>query len=246
MTPGSSQNSGAAGSKALTGSTTGLPHHDEIGGAQRAFELSSIAAAGSLLAYQVFRLALMPPGLTRWQPLAVAAGMVSADFASGLVHWTADTWGSETMPLLGRRFLRPFRVHHVNPDDFLRRDFIDTNGDVSMLVIPALTAACCIPLDSAVGASAAIYLVGFAAAGWLTNQVHQWAHMPHPPRGVRWLQDRGVILGRLAHQQHHRPPYSTNYCIATGWLNRPLGGSRLLSQTGVVGGFPDGVTTPSG
>ena len=29
-----------------------------------------------------------------------------------------------------------------------------------------------------------------------TNQVHQWAHMPSPPRLVRWLQARGVILGR--------------------------------------------------
>ena len=202
--------------------TSGLPTHDEVGPGQRAFELSSIAAAGSLLVYQVFRLAVMPPGVTRWQAMAVAGGIVSADLASGLVHWIADTWGSETMPLLGRRFVRPFRVHHVNPHDFLRRDFIDTNGDVSALVLPALVSASCVPLDTAVGACMATYLAAFAAAGWLTNQVHQWAHMPYLPRGVRWLQDRGIILGRLAHLQHHWPPYATNYCIATGWLNRPL------------------------
>ncbi len=210
--------------------TSALPHHDEIGPAQRAFELCSIAAAGSLLGYQVFRLAMMPAGVIRWQALAVVGGVVSADLASGLIHWIADTWGSETMPLLGRRFVRPFRVHHVNPDDFLRRDFVDTNGDVSALVLPALASASYIPLHSALGASAATYLVAIAAGGWLTNQVHQWAHMPNPAPAVRWLQDRGIILGRLAHLRHHQPPYATNYCIATGWLNRPLAAVRLFTK----------------
>ena len=44
---------------------------------------------------------------------------------------------SETMPILGRRLLRPFRVHHVTPDDFLRRGFLTVNGDVALISIPA-------------------------------------------------------------------------------------------------------------
>jgi ubiquitin-conjugating enzyme E2 variant len=113
-------------------------------------------------------------------------------------------------------------VHHVNPDDFLRRNIIDTNGDVSMLVIPALVAAFWIPLDIAAGRVAAVFVLSFAAAGWPTNQVHQWAHMPQPPRAVRWQQDHGIILSRAEHSRHHRHPYAMNYCIALGWLNRPL------------------------
>jgi len=148
--------------------------------------------------------------------------MACADFASGLVHWSADTWGNESMPLLGKRFLRPFRIHHLNPDDFLLRDFVDTNGDVSMLLLPLLVATACTPADSPHTVAAILFAVAFAAGSCLTNQVHQWAHMPRPPRLVRVLQHHGIILGRDAHERHHAPPFARNYCIATGWLNAPL------------------------
>jgi plasmanylethanolamine desaturase len=153
---------------------------------------------------------------------AILLGALSADFVSGMVHWFCDTWFEETMPFLGRRFLRPFRVHHVNPDDFLRRNFVDTNGDVSMLVIPILAAALLVPIDGALGRWIACYLFAFGLVVWPTNQVHQWAHMPAPPRQVAMLQRLGVILSRPAHRRHHVSPYATNYCIATGWMNRPL------------------------
>ncbi len=59
--------------------------------------------------------------------------------------------GPRELPVLGRRFLRPFRVHHINPHDFLRRDFIDCNGDVAMLVLPMLAASMQIPLGTPIG-----------------------------------------------------------------------------------------------
>jgi ubiquitin-conjugating enzyme E2 variant len=118
--------------------------------------------------------------------------------------------------------VRPFRVHHLNPDDFLLRDFVDTNGDVSMLLVPILYGTSSISPSTALAASAVTFAVAFAAAAVLTNQVHQWAHMRCPPRGVAWLQRRGIILGRAAHERHHAPPFARDYCIATGWLNRPL------------------------
>jgi len=68
----------------------------------------------------------------------------------------------------------------------------------------------------------AVLLVSIAAWTLPTNQVHQWAHMPHPPAVVRWLQRRRLILSPEAHRQHHQSPYAMNYCIATGWSNRWL------------------------
>ncbi len=66
-----------------------------------------------------------------WVPLSFLSGVAAADFASGLVHWAADTWGRADLPVIGPRFLVPFRVHHMNPDDFIRRRFLDRHYSIT-------------------------------------------------------------------------------------------------------------------
>jgi hypothetical protein len=190
----------------------------------------ALATAAVLLVWSLYRICAVAIPLSWWLLPVTVAGMIAADLLSGLVHWTADTWGSESMPVIGRRLLHPFRVHHVNPDDFLRRRFIDTNGDVAMLVIPILAMALLLPLGNQGGLAAAVFLAAFSGVGLLTNQVHQWAHMPRPPALVRFLQDWRVILSREEHARHHRPPYAAYYCIATGWCNRPLAGIDFFKR----------------
>ena len=109
-----------------------------------------------------------------------------------------------------------------NPNDFLRRQFIDTNGDVALLVTPILGITLTLPLENQRTVGAAVFVIAFAGVGLFTNQIHQWAHMPRPPALIRLLQRCGLILRREAHVRHHLPPYAANYCIATGWCNRPL------------------------
>jgi plasmanylethanolamine desaturase len=198
-----------------------LPGHDIVGGVTRALEIVSLIAAVTLLVADTAHVFTEGLLLHWWSPLVIIGAALAADLVSGLVHWTADTWFSETMPMLGRGFLRPFRVHHINPADFLNRDIVDCNGDVAMLNLPILVIALTLP-NTALGGAASVGLLAFAAVSLPTNQVHQWAHMPSPPRMVSWLQRRGVILSSEAHAQHHEEPYVANYCIATGWCNRWL------------------------
>ncbi len=199
-----------------------LPQHDELGLLTRVLEVACLAGASGLLLLHLLRFSRTPEFFAWWIPVAVLGAMPLADFVSGVIHWIADTWGSETIPVLGRRFLRPFRVHHVNPDDFLRRNFIDTNADVAVITIPFLLSALLIPLDNGLGRLAAVFLVAFSACALPTNQVHQWAHRSEPPSWVRWLQQQGLLLSQEQHQIHHTAPYATNYCITTGWCNRAL------------------------
>ena len=198
-----------------------LPAIGDASRAQTALWAGAIAAAVLGLAGVAGR--LLAADLSHWWVVpAVLAGLLAADFASGLVHWGADTWGRDDLPLLGSRLLVPFRVHHVNPVDFLRRPFLDTNGDLALLALPVLGALYFVPLDTRWGTPLALSGLSFCAAAMWTNQIHQWAHMPSPPPVVRLLQDGGLILGRTAHALHHERPYEAHYCITTGWCNRPL------------------------
>lgn len=207
-----------------------LPAHWEITWGTWLFSLAAIVTAGGLFVALVVRIATQSTVFPWYAWLTIPAGMALADFLSGLVHWLADTWGSETMPILGKRLLHPFRVHHVNPADFLRRSFVDTNGEVAAITAPLLLAALFIPLDSGVTVTLAVFMVSFLGIGLMTNQIHQWAHMRRPPLVVRLLQQAGIILKHEDHEQHHRPPYVQNYCITTGWCNRPLVACRFFPR----------------
>jgi len=203
--------------------------HGEMSPLSRTLEFGFLVIAPALLLAHVVRFATAEDRIW-WWPIPVMLGLIAADFGSGLVHWAADTWGSETMPVLGKRFVRPFRVHHQNPDDFLARDFIDTNGDVAMVEAPLLALGFALPLTAEWGQAAAFFVVALCAGGLPTNQVHQWAHMTDPHRVVKALQRAGLILSRNAHQRHHTAPHVVNYCIATGWCNRALTSIRFFPR----------------
>ena len=99
--------------------------------------------------------------------------------------------------MIGRRLLRPFRVHHVNPDDFTRRRFLDVNGDVAMIVLFFLLAALAFPLERTWGRLAEGFFFSFCLVGIPTNQVT----LPPAARkkGSRHLVFRGSILELISH-----------------------------------------------
>ena len=200
----------------------GLPGFNRLTGRRLAIAALSIVVAALLLAVLGYRIALNVDVWHWWLPIVFLAGVATADFVSGLVHWGADTWGRDDLPVVGQRLLVPFRVHHVNPDDFARRSFIDTNGDTALITIPVVAALLAIPFSGAWGPPLAVFGFAFCAIGSMTNQIHQWAHMPAPPRLIGLLQSCHVLLSRGEHAEHHAHPYDRHYCITTGWCNRPL------------------------
>ena len=189
---------------------------------QFVFSIASIVVAMVLLGAFGFRIATEIDWRQWWVIPAFVAGMAMADLLSGLIHWAADTWGRDDYPVIGPRLLRPFRLHHVDPDDFLRRPFVDANGDVAFVAAPVLVALLSLPLEAPWARPLAVFGFGLCAVGMWTNQIHQWAHMPLPPLPIRVLQDCRVLLGRREHAQHHAGSYDRHYCITTGWWNRPL------------------------
>ena len=151
--------------------------------------------------------------------LGLAAGLIAADFVSGLVHWLADTWGRSDWPIIGPAIIRGFREHHTDPDAILAHDFIETNGASSAGSLVLLGLAAVLPLEGYGARLADAATLSLSTALFATNQIHKWAHRASPPSAVAWLQERGWVLRPADHAVHHAIPFDRNYCITTGWLN---------------------------
>jgi len=196
-------------------------------GGARALFAGAIGAAAFLCILHFVRLADFALA-GAWLPLlgGALAGAFVADFATGVVHWACDSWGDARTRWLGPRLIASFREHHRDPNAMLDHDWIEVNGEA------ATAAAAAFALMAHPIAQAWLGEHAFAAAfGWagvscagLANQLHQWAHLPHPPLAVRGLQRAGLILSRERHAAHHRAPNTSAYCISTGWSNTLLDG----------------------
>lgn len=192
-------------------------------GAHRALETAAIIGVAGLGLFLLARLGQSARLEHGWLVgLAAILGYTAADVLSGLVHWIFDTWGSEHTPLIGRSVIAPFREHHRDPASITRHDFIETNGNNSLTVLPLLAGACLITPATAAGAFALAFVLFTSLGIVATNQIHKWAHQERPPRLAAWLQWAWLILPREHHRRHHAPPYATHYCITTGWMNALL------------------------
>jgi plasmanylethanolamine desaturase len=161
--------------------------------------------------------------------LCAAGGYLLSDLLSGLVHWIGDTIGDEQTPVIGRHFVTPFRMHHVDPKDITRHDFIETNGNNSIVSVPVLVGVWAVlPEERGWLYYTCVVVAWSAFFVFCTNQFHKWAHADKAPRLARVFQRWGLILRPSHHDIHHAAPHDKYYCITVGWLNPVLAKVRLF------------------
>jgi ubiquitin-conjugating enzyme E2 variant len=193
----------------------------------RRFEIASIGVYALVMVWLAWRLA-RPVLDSPWLGLsALMTGFVLADFISGVLHWSADTWGTPEWPIVGKALIRPFREHHLDQHEITRHDFIEANGNTCLISLPVVFTAL-LPLHPGAWAFFAEVMFAAALSCSLTNQFHKWAHMDAPPRLVRLLQRANLILSPEHHALHHAAPFQKYYCITVGWLNEPLHRARVF------------------
>lgn len=169
-----------------------------------------------------------------WMPLFILAAMALADLVSGLAHWGLDTWGTPSTPIFGN-FIRSFREHHVDQVAMCKHDFIETNADTTLPLLPVLLLQYLLIWKRANGSGNGyvanlhagnigphVFACTFFLFVAITNEIHKWSHQAKQLPAVRRAMDLGIILSPISHRRHHKDPFDKSYCITTGWLNRPL------------------------
>lgn len=169
--------------------------------------------------------------------LAVAfpIGILLADFVTGIVHWLGDTFFDEETPILGDRWIRPFREHHRDPLAITRHSPLEIAGSNCLLLLALLAMLSvgrqsALELHSVLGAFGwAVFLV-FCLVVAISNQLHCWAHSERVPAPIQWLQRHGLALAPAMHARHHRGRHDRSFCVVTGWCNPLLDRVGLLSR----------------
>jgi len=171
---------------------------------------------------------LQKPESLLWSFIALVFGIITADFASGVVHWGADSYLTIETPIVGKALIRPFREHHIDPTAMLNHDFVETNADTFALTIPFLIVSIFNFYYELKGPENLFWdswLLSLCVFVSLTNEFHKLSHThKNVPYFWKVLQDFRVILPPAHHRIHHVRPHSEYYCITTGWLDPILEG----------------------
>ena len=218
----------------------------------RGFEWIAVCGVGALLgglAWETWFTGAGGAAIPTLLLLALAAcfaAQLGADLLSGLAHWLADRVLSESTPVLGTHFVKPFREHHEDPESITRHDFVEVNGNTCILVAPLLALATLGVAQAEPGAARSTAgAFAFFLAVWLclTNQFHRWSHTAERPVWLLALERTKLVLARDHHARHHKAPFDTHFCITTGKLNPLIDGlgvfARLERAAGCRAALPD-------
>jgi len=144
--------------------------------------------------------------------LKVILIFLSADFLTGVYHFTVDTYG-----VLNSKFFKnsvdPLLLHHVDPLFITTQSYWQING--GMYVFSFLIFF----LSLFFGIQWELWLLLlFCSNG---NSIHKWSHAKYEniPKIGRILQKLSLIQTKAHHAKHHMNSFKGNYCVMTNYLN---------------------------
>lgn len=148
--------------------------------------------------------------------LQVLAGLLLADFLTGLIHWFEDRYGNPKWPFIGEA-ITANHEHHIKPRAFLSGSFWNRNKEVLIgtVIILGLFA-----MISAIN----LMTVSAVLSGFFANEVHGAAHK-FPRENTIWvrvLQRLGLMQSFQHHACHHRGRKDCHYCVMTNYVNPVL------------------------
>lgn len=154
---------------------------------------------------------ILEVGLVVFQTIGV---ILAVDFASGLVHWLEDSYGSKKWPILGKWVIEPNIRHHLQPRYFTKSTFWKRN------LVTAILAGSLLLFITLMGWFHWTWTLA-AAIGAITNEIHCWAHRSPRENGkvITFLQKAKVLQSPRSHATHHTDPTDRSYCSVTDWLN---------------------------
>jgi len=172
----------------------------------------------------------MLTGFTAIQAMAVVGiSWLSADFGSGVLHWSVDNYGNGKTPVMGG-IIAAFQGHHSAPWTITERGF---ENNVSKLCIPfGIQTVIAMKLIFGLGPAATLFWSFFCVMEVMSQEFHKMSHTTKGEAGPVWnaLQDVGLTLNRKSHAQHHIAPYDGNYCIVSGRCNKIMDESGLFRR----------------
>jgi hypothetical protein len=177
-----------------------------------------------------------------WTIAALLVGTYVADFVSGLLHWTFDTWFSEDWTGV-RRMVLLVREHHIHPNRIFQYHLWHDAGVLSwfaFLISAPIVAWVLMRHSVAAPFEAGLVLAAVVASLEIVFMLefHKCGHRLKRSAVVRVLQWGHVLLSPKQHLRHHSGFHDRNYCIITGIFDQTagrLGAWRLLER--IVGYF---------
>ena len=164
---------------------------------------------------------LAPTNVALWTTVVQIVSLsvfswISADFGSGVLHWSVDNYGNGRTPIMGN-IIAAFQGHHTAPWTITQRSFFNNVyklclpfGIVPVTLFAYLT-----------GPMVTYFLTTFCALEILSQEFHKWSHQTksETPWIGHLLQKYHLSIGRVPHTKHHTLPFETNYCIISGICN---------------------------